>query len=165
MKAGVAENEIQAFNIMHGSGCTPELLRILKDNAGITIGYTVEKIEGKHLSQYLDNADKKAKFLLSMRKVIESFHSNGLLMPHDHGKNENWIVDEDGNPFMVDLGEVYHVRDERNGSRTMLTDLVSFSDLYERYKSRIRPFKERREKRRIETIIYRDLFVNADLYR
>lgn len=137
MDEGIPKKESGAYWNLDGVEGIPRLLQRYW-NKDIIVALLLEKITGTPLVEYLDTHEDVGSVILAMHKLVLEFHARGLQIPRDWLKSENWIVTNEGIPYLVDLGESGTLdSDFKEAAWQKNTNFASFNALYEAHKSRI----------------------------
>ncbi|MBU2101160.1 hypothetical protein KKH05_00315 [Patescibacteria group bacterium] len=151
---GISDVEIKAWSDLSGTAGLPRVLRTYRDGL-VPIAMLMEKIEGEHLEDWLSSHGEDVLSIIEqISELINAFHRRGFFMPKDWGKTENWLVDNSGQPHLLDLGEVGILNEDEEARGFQVRR--DFGNLY----SLIDPFTAnmgKRERRTLEGMMLRDL--------
>ncbi len=104
------KSDLKGLNDLKGIEGIPEYKEVFHDEKGTIIGLLIDYIDGKNLHDYIASAEPKEAIELArhIKKLIQNVHARNHFMPSDWSKEENMIVNEDGIPYLVDLGAHGH---------------------------------------------------------
>ena len=156
MTEGISNDEAKALRDLGMVPGIPQLIKEYIDNR-VRIAMLLEKIEGIQMNKYImDNLDKVSAIFLKIREMINQIHQRGYLLPMDCLKDDNWIVDTEDQPHLMDLGEPRKMdNDVEEAEFQIKSDLRQFHNLIDRYIDKV----SRKEKRRLQNIMLNDYYL------
>ena len=151
MREGISPREISSYRRLDG---IPNISRLLQTygQGEHVIAMRLQKIIGMPLPHITASYKERIPgVLIRIHEIIEGFHARGMLMPDDWLKEDNWLIVEDGSPYLIDLGEVKEMTEE--ATFEIERDFRLFASLVKKYTAEIRG----KDKKTLERLVYRDL--------
>lgn len=157
MAEGISDAEANALNDLSMVLGVPQVIDEYSDD-NKRIALLLEKIEGKHLDEYLaENQGSVSEVFLKIEKMIGQIHNRGYLLPNDCLKDDNWLVDEQDQPYLIDFGEPLRVSEDiEQAEFQMKGDQRLFHSLIYKYIDKV----GKKEKKKLQDILLRDYYLN-----
>ena len=151
MRDGIPRIEVDSLSFLAGVPGIPRLYAAYTEGSETFVGIRRQKIDGILFPAFAEE-DSMASVLEKIYDIIEEFHKKGLLMPRDWRKEDNWLIDQTGQPYLIDTAESYRMdQNYSESSRQVMDDMLSWHQLAERYKDGMK----KREWHRLDDIWYR----------